>query len=82
MERALVSTGRKRRVIRQRRWRETRPHHNFGVFAIEVLQHPVRGTAWSLRLALIEVDDPRSTTPGVWIPDSDVTLRYPVRETI
>src|SRR5659263_412818 len=34
-------------------------------------------TAWTIPLVLIQVDDPRSVTRGVWVPLADVTRLDP-----
>lgn len=38
------------------------------------IQHlDTHATAWTTPLVLIQVDDPRSVTRGVWVPAADVT---------
>jgi len=47
-------------------------------WADDGVQHlDTTATAWTTPLVLIQVDDPRSTTRGVWVPATDVTRLHP-----
>ena len=47
-------------------------------WADDGVQHlDTTATAWTTPLVLIQVDDPRSVTRGVWVPATDVTRLNP-----
>lgn len=47
-------------------------------WADDGVQHlDTHATAWTTPLVLIQVDDPRSVTRGVWVPAADVTRLGP-----
>lgn len=47
-------------------------------WADDGVQHlDTTATAWTTPLVLIQVDDPRSVTRGIWVPAADVTRLNP-----